>query len=118
MRRRRTSRRRMMARPPLSPKDRILYWILIILSVVLMLAFPLGGAFLREQTAFDAEYVIAVSGGAGAYLSFVPMFFVGLPLVGVFGTAYRNRRPLLGDSSVCYGPPEYDALYEVVVLGK
>ncbi|MBE6946425.1 MAG: hypothetical protein E7459_10145 [Ruminococcaceae bacterium] len=118
MRRRRTSRRRMMARPPLSPKDCILYWTLIILSVVLMLAFPLGGAFLREQTAFDAEYVIAVSGGAGAYLSFVPMFFVGLPLVGVFGTAYRNRRPLLGDSSVCYGPPEYDAVYPLVEKGK
>lgn len=118
MRRRRTPRQRMVARPPLSAKDRVLYWSLITLSVVLMLAFPLGGAFLREKMAFHEEYVIAVSGGYGAYLSFIPMFFAGLPLVGVFGTAYRNRRPLLGDPSVCYGPPEYDAVYPLVEKGK
>lgn len=108
----------MMARPPLPPKDRILYWIFITLSVVLMLAFPLGGAFLREKVAFREAYVIAVSGGTGAYLSFIPMFFVGLPLVGIFGTAYRNRQPLLGDSSVCYGSPEYDAVYPLIGKGK
>ncbi len=116
----RTKQRRWMKppMPPLSPLDRTLYWIGMILAVCVMLSFLLVSNVLQDRMAFKDPMVIAVTSHSSVLYALLPMFFLGLPLLGVVGSAYRDKRPLFGNREVQYGSPEYAEVYPLFTAGK
>ena len=92
--------------PPLYWVDKLIYWVLIAMLVVIcafVIFYPL---FAAESLYFYEEEVVAFDRHASV-LWILPTFFLFFMIIVAVGSAYSTRRPIFGIPNFRYGPSQY-----------
>ena len=104
--------------PPLSFVDKLIYWFLMLLSMVLMLGWFAGTLLLRDQIAFRDEMVIAVDDHYIIVWALVPCMTFFIMAFALLEQAYQSRKPIFGVRNFQYGPPKWPKEYPLFMKNK
>lgn len=103
--------------PPLYWVDKLIYWVLIAMLVVIcafVIFYPL---FAAESLYFYEEEVVAFDRHASV-LWILPTFFLFFMIIVAVGSAYSTRRPIFGIPNFRYGPSQYPRIYPLFSQNK
>lgn len=112
------AKRRIRQMPRLSPLDRLIYWLIMIMLIIvyfLLIFIPID---LWHLIAFRDESVIAATGEASLLWVLIPFMTFFLMTFILWEQAYQNRRPIFGIRNFKYGPPAWPKVYPLFMKNK
>jgi len=100
--------------PKLGWADQLIYWALIIPTLLFSLSCLIIAEWGQERVAFADHRVIAATIGEGNLSCFFLMFWCMAVYVILLAGFWQRRIPLLGRKDIAYGPPKYPPIYPLL----
>lgn len=104
--------------PRLSPLDRLIYWLIMIMLIIVYFLLILIPIDLWHLIAFRDESVIAATGKASLLWVLIPFTTFFLMTFILWEQVYQNRRPIFGIRNFKYGPPAWPKVYPLFMKNK
>lgn len=100
--------------PKLGWADQLIYWALIIPTLLFSLFCLIIAQWAQERVAFADHRVIAATIGEGNLSCFFLMFWCMAVYVILLAGFWQRRIPLWGRKDIAYGPPKYPPIYPLL----
>lgn len=112
------AKRRIHQMPRLSPLDKLIYRIMMMLLIAVYFLSLFIPFHLRELISFRDDTVIAATSGGDILLILIPWITFFLMTFLLWLQAYQDRRPIFGIRNFKYGPPAWPKIYPLFMKNK
>ena len=112
------ARKRLHQMPPLSFLDKVIYWSVMLILIVLWFGLIFAPIMLRDKIAFRDEIVVAASGDASLLWGLIPFITSFLMSLILWLIPYQSRTPIFGLRNFKYGPPAWPKKYPLFMKNK
>ena len=114
----RKAKKRVHRMPPLSFPDKLIYWTVLLIVIILDFALLFGPFVLRDRIAFGEEAVVAKANDESLFWILVPWMTFFLMTFILWQHFYLERRPIFGRRNFRYGPPAWPKVYPLFMRNK